>query len=105
MDAPLKPLSEYGISEEIGFLPPFMPSQRLPEYFNPWEKIIDDLPELICNKQIRGEVEALPKLEVSDKTLHTEADWWRAYVVATFIGQAYVWMDQIKMMRMSNRLS
>lgn len=105
MDAPpdLKQLklSDYDMSETAGFMPPFEPCRKLPDYFKPWEDIIDDLPQLIDNKQIRERVKQLPELEISETTLgrwysKTEPGpvWWRAYVVATFIAQAYIWMDK-----------
>jgi len=44
--------------------------------------------------EIRNKVRQLPLLEVSEGNLRREEDWWRAYVVTTFIGQAYIWMDK-----------
>lgn len=90
----LKPLGEYGISEKTGFMPSVEPSKKLPDYYDEWEAIIAKLPELTASKELRGKVESLTLLEVSEAKLKTEADWWRAYIVTTFIGQAYVWMKQ-----------
>ena len=70
------------------------PSRKLPEYYHEWEAIIDKLPGLIESKEIRKKVDNLPLLEVSQVKLKTKADWWRAYIVTTFIGQAYIWMNQ-----------
>ena len=93
MDRPPK-LSDYGLSDKLGFMPSTQPSKRLPEYFAAWEAIIDKLPELIESGEIRERVRLLPLLEVNKEKLPREEDWWRAYIVTTFIGQAYIWMDQ-----------
>ena len=87
-------LSDYGLSDKMGFMPSTEPSKRLPEYFAEWEAIIDNLPELISSGEIREKVKLLPLFEASSKTLPKEEDWWRAYIVTTFIGQAYIWMDE-----------
>jgi len=63
-------------------------------YFAAWEDIIDELPELIKSGGIRNKVRQLTELEVNEGNLPREEDWWRAYVVTTFIGQAYIWMDK-----------
>ena len=86
-------LSKYGVSELTGFMPAALPNKRLPSYYEPWETIIDQLPQLIRSGEIDGRVRELPQLSVSDDHLPTEADRWRAYVVATFIGQGYVWRN------------
>lgn len=86
-------LSKYGVSEVTGFMPRALPNKRLPAYYEPWERIIDELPQLIRNGCIEEKVRQLPLLSVKDEHLPTEADRWRAYVVTTFIGQGYVWRD------------
>lgn len=90
----LKSLSEYHISQKTGFLPDVQPCSRLPVYFEPWESLISELPLLIRTNAIHSRVEALPQLEVSQRTLPRDEDWWRAYTVATFIGQGYIWADE-----------
>lgn len=89
----LQTLSRYGVSEVTGFMPAASPNKRLPPYYEPWELIIDELPQLIRSGSIEQRVRQLPQLSVSDEHLPTEADRWRAYVVTTFIGQGYVWRD------------
>ena len=85
-------LSEYEISPETGFVPASPPLTRLPgEHFGPWEALISRLPELNRTKQLRAEVEKLPEREFSHLTLHSEAEWRRAYALLTFIGQSYIW--------------
>ena len=95
MDNPPVPkLSDFGVSEKVGFLPTFPPSKKLPDCFIPWEDIITELPDLIRSGKIRERIGGLPLLEVSESKLPTQEHRWRAYTVATFIGQAYVWMKE-----------
>lgn len=85
-------LSDYQISRVTGFLPASPPLVRLPgEHFEPWEDLISRLPELNKAKQLRAEVEKLPEREFSHLTLHSQAEWRRAYILLTFIGQSYIW--------------
>ena len=85
-------LSDYEISPETGFLPATPPLKRLPgEYFAAWENLMLHLPELNKAKQLRNEVGKLPEKEFSHLTLHSEAEWRRAYVMLCFIGQSYIW--------------
>ena len=102
MDAPppqkrLK-LSDFDISETRGFMPEEIPCKKLPDYFRSWEDIISDLPQLIERKEIRDRVEKLDQLEISEATLGkletNRSQWLWAYVVATFIGQAYIWTNK-----------
>ncbi|KAL1886505.1 hypothetical protein Plec18167_000436 [Paecilomyces lecythidis] len=86
-------LEDYTVSLRNGFLPDTIPLAHLPEpYYNPWECIAADLPELIRTGRIREEVEGLPVLS-TDK-LHTEAEWRRAYVLLAFFTHAYIWGGQ-----------
>jgi indoleamine 2,3-dioxygenase len=55
----------------------------------PWELVLDDLQRLLLAGRLRERVRALPLLEVSH--LKTLREWQRAYLVLSFIGQAYVW--------------
>lgn len=82
-------LSQYGISKN-GFLPAEAPLKRLPhEYYQPWERIIDDLPLIIEKQQIRERVDSLPVLGVQH--LDSEAEWQRAYSMLAVIAQGYIW--------------
>lgn len=86
-------LEDYAISPRNGFLPDTEPLDHLPElYYNPWERIAADLPELIRMGRVREEVEGLPILS-TDK-LHNNAEWRRAYVVLAFLTHAYIWGGQ-----------
>lgn len=39
------------------------------------------------------QVHCLPEVEFGPGTLDSEAEWWRAYVILTFISQAYIWAE------------
>jgi hypothetical protein len=69
-------LPQYGISKN-GFLPEEAPLEHLPQrYYQPWERIMEQLPMLIEKQQIREEVDALPILDTAQ--LSSEAEWQRA---------------------------
>ena len=85
-------LRDFDISEETGFVPPSPPLACLPEYFAPWEVLARNLPALIREKSIRQAVHELPPLQFSKETLTSEREWQRAYVLLTFLAQAYMWV-------------
>ena len=75
-------------------MPEQPPLARLPEYFGPWEVLIDQLPKLLKAKLLREQVDTtLPLLIVSDNVLPTERHWNRACKVLTFLSQGYLWQD------------
>ena len=86
-------LRDFDISEETGFVPSSPPLACLPEYFSCWEVLARNLPALIRERRIRQAVLELPSLQFSKETLVSEREWQRAYVVLTFLAQAYVWVD------------
>lgn len=84
-------LSNYDISEKTGFLPE-NPLRKLPgACFHEWEELANQLPQFIREKRVKKEVDLLPKFD--EHTLTSEAEWRRAYVLLSFIGQAYIWME------------
>lgn len=84
-------LADFGISEETGFVSAIPPLNVLPVYFAEWEALMNKLPSLIESKCIRREILALTSLEFTCRTLTSEAEWWRALVVLTFLSHAYQW--------------
>lgn len=50
-------LEDYGISEKTGFLPEQPPLRRLPEYFEPWEQVVDDLSHLLVAWKLRARID------------------------------------------------
>lgn len=90
MIPPIPTLQEYGLSSNFGFLPNVDPVARISSpYYEPWEKIADNLPELIRTKTVRGVIDALPMLDLYH--LVGEGERRRAYVVLGFLTHAYVW--------------
>ena len=82
-------LASYGISEN-GFLPPEQPLKCLPhDYYQQWERIVAELPNLIQNQLVRERVDRLPVL--STTFLNTEAEWQRAYSMLALVAQGYIW--------------
>ncbi|KAL5358957.1 Indoleamine 2,3-dioxygenase [Aspergillus floccosus] len=82
-------LSVYNISD-YGFLPQQPTLSQLPDpYYEPWERIVADLPLLIATKHIRSKIEGLAIL--STARLDSEPKQRRAYVMLSFLAQAYIW--------------
>jgi len=89
-ESPGEFIRRYGISATDGFLPNTAPLQRLPDlYYQPWETMVEILPELIRSDAARTKIDHLPILG-TDK-LHTDAEWRRAYAVLGFLTHAYIW--------------
>ena len=86
-------LRDFDISRQTGFMPDKPALKRLPEYYDPWENLICNLPLLNKEKDTRESVLALPVLEVNEQHLPDEESWRRAYVVLTFLGQSYIWVE------------
>lgn len=83
-------LDRFGISPRQGFLGNGTPLHRLTNsYYDPWESLIEDLPALVSNCQIRSQIRQLPVLDA--RHLKQEKEWQRAYVVLGFLTHAYIW--------------
>ena len=82
-------LKDFNISSNTGFLPEH-PSTELPgNYFREWEKAARNLPQLISSKTVKDVIDLLPEREFTMTTLSTEAEWRRAYMLVSFLAQAY----------------
>lgn len=82
-------LPQYGISRN-GFLPADTPLSRLSsDYYQPWERIMDDLPRLIEAQHIRDSVDRLAVLDT--QFLDGEPEWQRAHSMLAVIAQGYIW--------------
>ena len=93
-ERPLDLLRRYGISASDGFLPESVPIEQLPDpYYEPWEALVADLPELIQNDQVRSKIDELPVLET--ERLLAEEEWRRAYGILAFLTHAYIWGGEI----------
>lgn len=87
-------LRDYDLSPRTGFIPATVPLRRLPGgYFAQWEELASRLPELNRDKTVRQAVHQLPEREFNQSTLNSEEEWRRAYVVLSFIGQSYIWVE------------
>lgn len=83
-------LESFDISPNTGFLPQ-KPSETLPgDNFCEWERAAKSLYHLIKEKKVIQTVNDLPDIEFSFTTLHTKEEWHRAYVIISFIAQAYI---------------
>ena len=87
-------LKKFKISEKTGFLPE-EPSQMLSgDGFSEWESIAQRIPQLIACNHLRKEInKMLPERVFSDTTLTTEQQWQRAYIVISFLAQAYLYEE------------
>lgn len=82
-------LASYGISEN-GFLPAEAPLRRLPHvFYEPWERVMDQLPLLLKAGCVRECVDALPVLGTFH--LNNDQELQRAYSMLAMIAQAYIW--------------
>jgi indoleamine 2,3-dioxygenase len=87
-------LKDYDISLKTGFVPERV-SNKLPGgHFAAWEAAARSLPQWTQEMRVRESIDALPDREFTTATLGTdEADWRWAYVVVSFLAQAYISED------------
>jgi indoleamine 2,3-dioxygenase len=72
------------------FLPQSPPSTKLTNpYYQPWEQIATNLPNLISSGKLHDQVSKMPVLTTS--RLVDEPEWRRAYVILGFMAHAHVW--------------
>ena len=86
-------LESYGISRETGFIPSYDPSRQLNGVFEEWEELARQVPRFIAEKTFRmraGQLKVIPEEAID---FASEREWWRAYVVITYICQAYIWSE------------
>ena len=88
--------ADHQLSRVTGFLPEQEPLSRLPDYYVIWEETLDNLNSLIKSKKLRVHVDRWQLLQLSSSSFTSERHWQRAYVVLTFIGQAYIWMHGVE---------
>lgn len=82
-------LGKYAVTKNA-FLPGESPATSFSDtYYEPWEQIVQILPDLINRGQIRNAVLQMPIL--STDQLATEAEWRRAYSLLAFLTHAYIW--------------
>lgn len=82
-------LSKFAVSRHA-FLPEDSPPKMLSDsYYEPWELVAHNLPELIQAGRIHDAINELPIL--STDGLKSEPEWRRAYVILSFFAHAYIW--------------
>ena len=84
-------ISDYGITEEYGYLPSYDPAQSLSPGNEEWDQFGKDLPKLLMGTNFRQRVKALPQFNINK--LNGEAEVQRAMLVLSYIGQAYQWSE------------
>ncbi len=84
-------ISDFGITEEFGYLPAYEPAQSLSAGNEEWDQYGKDLPKLLMGTNFRARVRALPTFNVA--ALKGEAEIQRAMLVLSYIGQAYQWSE------------
>ncbi len=72
-----------------GFLPKNDPPSHLPDGFEAWDHIASQLPKILVCGEIRSTIKRMPPFDITK--LKEEADWERAMMILSFLGQAYVW--------------
>ena len=87
-------LKDFDISMKTGFLPEQVCNKLPGEHFTEWEAAARNLPQWTRDKTVRENIDDLPVREFTTATLGTnEAEWRWAYVVVSFLAQAYVSED------------
>ncbi len=74
-----------------GFLPAEDPVARLPEGFEKWEHIADNLHGLMLGGRLREVISELPAVDFS--RLESRGEWERAMQLLSVFGNAYVWCN------------
>jgi indoleamine 2,3-dioxygenase len=88
MFLPIPNPADYGLSAEYGFLLPELPLEVLPQaYYHEWERVANGLHGFLLDGRLSDIVSELPT--ISTIWLKEEAERRRAFVLLTFILQAY----------------
>ena len=81
-------LKKYHIDPERGFLPGKDPSQKLPEQFESWESLAENLSEYLKTERLREKIDSLPL--INDPGFETDAEWERAMLLLSYFAHSYV---------------
>lgn len=82
-------LNRFEVSPTRGFLPHSDPLQKLPDKYQDWEVLGNDLSGLILARQIRHLVDKLPVISLDELT--TQDQLRRAHLILCCLAHAYVW--------------
>jgi indoleamine 2,3-dioxygenase len=84
-------LSDFGLSEEFGYMQHVDPVTALPPGNEAWDEMGKNLPKYLMGTNFRQRVKDLPAFKI--ETLKTDGEIRRAFLVLSYIGQAYQWSD------------
>ena len=84
-------LSDFGLSEEFGYMQHTDPATTLPPGNEAWDEMGKNLPKYLMGTNFRQRVKDLPAFKI--ETLKTDGEIRRAFLILSYIGQAYQWSD------------
>ena len=84
-------LSDFGLSEEFGYMQHVDPVVTLPPGNEAWDEMGKNLPKYLMGSNFRQRVKDLPAFKI--ETLKTDGEIRRAFLILSYIGQAYQWSD------------
>jgi indoleamine 2,3-dioxygenase len=84
-------LSDFGLSEEFGYMQHVDPTTTLPPGNEAWDEMGKNLPKYLMGTNFRQRVKDLPAFKI--ETLKTDGEIRRAFLILSYIGQAYQWSD------------
>ena len=84
-------LSDFGLSEEFGYMQHVDPTTTLPPGNEAWDEMGKNLPKYLMGSDFRQRVKDLPAFKI--ETLKTDGEIRRAFLILSYIGQAYQWSD------------
>ena len=84
-------LSDFGLSEEFGYMQHVDPVVTLPPGNEAWDEMGKNLPKYLMGTNFRQRVKDLPAFKID--TLKTDGEIRRAFLILSYIGQAYQWSD------------
>jgi indoleamine 2,3-dioxygenase len=84
-------LSDFGLSEEFGYMQHTDPVVTLPPGNEAWDEMGKNLPKYLMGSDFRQRVKDLPAFKI--ETLKTDGEIRRAFLILSYIGQAYQWSD------------
>ena len=84
-------LSDFGLSEEFGYMQHVDPVTTLPPGNEAWDEMGKNLPKYLMGSDFRQRVKDLPAFKI--ETLKTDGEIRRAFLILSYIGQAYQWSD------------
>ena len=82
-------ISDFGITEEFGYMQEVDPVRHLGPANSAWDEMATNLPKYLMCVDFRERVKKLPKFEVS--ALASEGEIRRAFLAISYIGMAYQW--------------